>query len=99
MKKIVALCLLCSACQTPAVKDRIVEVQVPVATHPVKAEQVPAVPAPLAPRPSALSAAADLLLSKVCEFESYALKADPLLRVSAGLPPQDLPKYTECEQH
>jgi hypothetical protein len=48
-------------------------------------------------RPSSLSAAADLLLSKVCELEAYVLKADPLLRVSAGEPQKPLPRYPECE--
>jgi hypothetical protein len=87
-----------SACQTPAVKDRVVEVSVPVAVQPIKPAQVPVVPAPLVKRPASLSAAADLLLAKVCELEAYALKADPLLRVSAKMPPQALPKYPECER-
>jgi hypothetical protein len=86
------------ACSTPAIKDRIVEVSVPIATKPLKPEQVPAVPAPLGPRPSSLSAAADLLLAKHCEFVAYALKADPLLRLSAGMQQQALAKFPECER-
>jgi hypothetical protein len=87
-----------SACQTPAVKDRVVEVRVPVAVQPIKPAQVPAVPAPLAKRPASLSAAADLLLAKVCELEAYALKADPLLRLSAGMKQQALARFPECER-
>ncbi len=87
-----------AGCTTPAVKVQTVEVKVPVAIQPIVPNQVPAVPAPLGPRPNSLSAAADALLSKVCEFESYALRADPLLRLSAGEKPQALPPYPECER-
>lgn len=87
-----------SSCATPAVKDRVVEVDKPVAVQPIKPADVPAVPAPLGPRPQSLSAAADLLLSKVCELESYALKADPLLRLSAGMQQQALARFPECER-
>lgn len=93
---VLALCL--AACQTPAVKDRVVEVDKPVAVQPITAAQVPTVPAPLGPRPQSLSAAADTLLAKVCELEAYALRADPLLRLSAGLPQQQLPPFKECER-
>jgi hypothetical protein len=79
-------------------QTRTVEVKVPVAVQPIKPAQVPAVPAPLAKRPASLSAAADLLLAKVCELEAYALKADPLLRLSAGMPQQALAKFPECER-
>jgi hypothetical protein len=70
---------------------------VPVAVQPIKPAQVPAVPAPLGPRPQSLSAAADVLLAKHCEFVAYALKADPLLRLSAKMGMQALPKFPECE--
>ena len=86
-----------SACSTPVVKDRIVEVDKPVAVQPITAAQVPAVPKPLGPRPQSLSAAADTLLAKVCELEAYALRADPLLRVSAGMQQTPLPAFPECE--
>jgi hypothetical protein len=92
------LALALAACQTPAVQTRTVEVKVPVAVQPIKPAQVPAVPAPLAKRPASLSAAADLLLAKVCELEAYALKADPLLRLSAGMPQQPLARFPECEK-
>jgi hypothetical protein len=86
-----------SACSTPAVRDRVIEVKVPIATHPVKPADVPVPPAPLPPRPQSLSAAADVLMSKLCEWEGYGLKADPLLHVSAGMVQQALAKYPECE--
>jgi hypothetical protein len=72
-------------------------VEVPVATHPLKPEDMPTPPAPLGPRPQTLSAAADALLSKECEWVAFGLKADPLLRVSAGMPQRALAKYPECE--
>lgn len=88
---------LLGACQTPATRTQTVEVKVPVAVQPISPQQVPAVPKPLGPRPTSISAAADVLLAKVCEFVGYALKADPLLRVSAGAPQSALAKYPECE--
>jgi hypothetical protein len=91
-------CLLLTACQTGAIRDRIVEVSKPVATHPITAAQIPAVPAPLGPRPSSLSAAADLLLSKHCQWVAYALRADPLLRLSAGEAQKALLAYPECQR-
>lgn len=87
-----------AACSTPAVHDRIVEVDKPVAVQPIKPADVPAVPAPLPPRPKELSAAADVLLSRWCAAVAYMLKADPLLRVSAGMPQQALPSFKECER-
>lgn len=90
--------LLLAACQTPAVQTRTVEVKIPVAVQPIKPAQVPAVPAPLGPRPQSLSAAADKLLSKWCEAVGYMLRADPLLRVSAGMQQQALGKFPECER-
>lgn len=86
-----------TGCSTPAIKDRVVEVDKPVAVQPITPAQVPTPPPPLPKRPTSLSAAADVLLSKVCELEAYVLRADPLLRVSAGMPQQALAKYPECE--
>lgn len=94
-----ALCFLAitlSGCATPAVEYKTVEVKVPVMVQPLKPEQVPAVPAPLGSRPDALPDALDVLLAKHCELVAYVLKADPLLRVSAGVPMADLPVYREC---
>jgi hypothetical protein len=96
---ITGLSVMLAACATPTVvKDRVVEVVKPVATQPIKPADVPKAPAPLPPRPKNLSAAADVLASKWCEAVSYMLRADPLLRVSAGLPPHALPAYPECER-
>jgi hypothetical protein len=92
----VAACLLLPGCSTPPVKERIVEVSVPVAVQSIKPEQVPAVPKPLGKRPPSLSAAADALLAKHCEWVAYALRADPLLRISAGTKPGELPLFPEC---
>lgn len=86
-----------SACQTPATRTETVEVKVPVAVQPIKPADVPAVPTPLGPRPQSLSAAADLLLAKHCQWVAYALKADPLLRLSAKMQMQALPRFPECE--
>src|SRR5690348_11015808 len=86
-----ALLLTASSCSTPAVKTETVEVKVPVATHPVAAADLPTLPAPLPKRPADARAALDVALAQVCRFVSYALKADPLLRLSAGLPPQEAP--------
>jgi hypothetical protein len=91
-----ALTLSLAACQTPAVKTETVEVRVPVATHPIAAADVPVLPTPLPKRPADARAALDVALAQVCRFVSYGLKADPLLRLSAGLPPQEAPKYPEC---
>lgn len=98
-RAIVGLALLLAACQTPTVvKDHIVEVDKPVATQPIKPADIPAVPAPLPPRPKDLSAAADVLLAKVCEWVAFGIKADPLLRVSAGVKQEALARYPECER-
>jgi hypothetical protein len=90
--------MLLAACSTPPVKVETVEVKVPVAVRPIRADQVPAVPKPLGPRPPSLSAAADVLLSRWCAAVAYILRADPLLRVSAGVPQQALARYPECER-
>lgn len=98
MKRALILSLLLASCSSPPVRVETVEVKVPVAVQPIKADQVPAAPAPLGPRPQSLSAAADVLLSKVCEWVAYGIKADPLLRVSAGAQQKALAKYPECER-
>lgn len=96
------LCLILAAglltgCTTPAVKERVAEVDKPVAVYPVKPEQIPTTPAPLPKRPSSLSAAADLLLSDHCAWVAFGIKAFPLLRASANLPAVPLQSYPECE--
>jgi hypothetical protein len=95
------LCLvamLLMGCATPATKIETKEVLTPVAVQPITPDQVPSPPPPLGPRPQSLSAAADVLLAKVCELEAYVLRADPLLRVAAGQPQKELPLYPECER-
>jgi hypothetical protein len=93
-----AIAIVLTGCaSTSAVQDRVVEVKVPVAVQPIRADQVPAAPAPLPPRPPTVQQATDMLLSKWCEAVAYVLKADPLLHISAGEKPRDLPKFPECE--
>src|SRR4051812_45191497 len=99
MKRLlIATALVLSGCATGATRTQTVEVKVPVAVQPIKPAQVPAVPVPLGPRPRTLSPAADLLLADHCKWVAYGLLTDPLLRVSAGEPPQPLPLYPECER-
>lgn len=101
MKRIISLAAVLAtalaSCSAPAVRDRIVTVSVPVAIRPIKPADVPAVPAPLPPRPRELSAAADVLLSRWCAAVAYMLKADPLLRLGSGMPQRALIRYPECE--
>jgi hypothetical protein len=87
-----------AACATPATRIETVEVKVPVAVHPVAPKDVPQIPAPLGPRPKDARAALDVSQAQVCRFVAYALKADPLLRISAGLPPLEPVKFPECER-
>lgn len=99
MKRLlIATALVLGGCATNAEQTRTVEVKIPVAVQPITAAQVPSVPAPLPARAPTLSGMADQLKAKVCEFVTYALKADPLLRLSAKMPPAILPKYPECEK-
>lgn len=94
---VLAIALL-AGCSTPTVtKVETIEVKVPVAVQPIRADQVPQPPAPLPKRPADARAALDVALAKVCEFVAYAVKADPLLRISAGGDPRALPVYPECE--
>lgn len=99
MKKLALLLIVASAgCGGPAVvKERVRTVSVPVAVRPVQPGQIPRLPLPLNPRPSSDAAAGDLLLAKVCELTAYVLAADPLLHVSAGIEPRELPRYPQCE--
>jgi hypothetical protein len=95
---ILALALSLSACQTaPPTRVETVEVKIPVAVQPITPAQVPAVPPPLGKRPPTLQQQADTLLAGWCNMVAYALKANPLLRISAGEKPLDLPEYPECK--
>lgn len=97
-----AAALTLAACATAAekapVQDRIVYVDRPVATQPIKPEQVPPIVQPLGPRPPTIPQAADRALAGFCEAIAYVLKADPLLMISAGQPPRQLPGYPECDR-
>lgn len=94
---LVAGAALAACAGKPPVEVRIQRVEVPVAVQPIAPAQVPAMPKPLPKRPASVSAALDLALAKVCEFVGYALRADPLLRVSAGMAQAEPAKYPECE--
>lgn len=94
-----AVMISLAACQStrPVREVKVVERPVPVAEKPISAADIPGVPAPLPPRPSDLSQAADLLLAKVCELVGYVRRADPLLRLSAGIDAGAPPAFPECE--
>ena len=96
----IASVLLLGGCATPGaapVRDRIVEISKPVAIQPIKPSDRPTPPAPLGPRPPALRAQADILLGKWCEAVAYIIKSEPLLAISAGMPPLAAQAYPECE--
>lgn len=78
--------------------NTIVE-KIPVPVQPIQPKDVPPPPVSLGPRPPTLQQTADTALAGWCEAVSYFLHADPLLRLSAGMPPAELPKYPECERH
>lgn len=98
---VIVLCLV--ACSTPKVQpiqyvDRTVEVDKPVPVHPIKPEDVPALPAPLGAPPPTWKQRAEAALGKLCEFVAYGLTADPMLHTSAGIPPLATePVYPECQ--
>jgi hypothetical protein len=101
MKRLAIAALLLAGCSTPPTVTKVetVEVKVPVAVQPIAAVDVPSVPAPLPKRSGNLSADADTLLAKVCEWVGYGIKADPLLRRSAGdKSPPVVPPFPECEK-
>jgi hypothetical protein len=94
----IVLALALAGCQTPATKTVVQEVRVPVAVQPIKPADVPALPAPLPKRPADARQALDVALAQVCRWVAFGLRAEPLLRVSAGLPPQEAPAYPECSK-
>jgi hypothetical protein len=97
-KLVLVLALSLTACSTPATKTVVQEVRVPVAVQPIKPADVPALPAPLPKRPADARQALDVALAQVCRWVAFGLRAEPLLRVSAGLPPQEAPAYPECSK-
>lgn len=101
MKRLLIFAALAlAACSTPpAVKETVVvDRPVSVLEKPFTAAEIPAVPAPLGKRPADLGQAADQLLAKVCEFVSYAERANPLLRLGAGLPTGPALAFPECSE-
>lgn len=98
---ILQLTLALAACggdNHPAVpSDRVVTVSVPVAVQPVKASDIPPLPAQLGPRPANAADAADLALAGRCDAIAFVIRAWPLLLTSAGLPPAQAPAYPECD--
>jgi hypothetical protein len=85
-----AALLALAACATAPVRE--IETQEVVVTHVERAiteQQVreTAPPAPMGPRPGTVSAALDASLAKLCEYVSYADRADTLLQHGAGMAP------------
>lgn len=97
---ILQLTLALAACggdNHPAVpSDRVVTVNVPIAVQPIKASDIPPLPAQLGPRPANAADAADLALAGRCDAIAFAIGAWPLLLTSAGLPAVQAPPYPEC---
>lgn len=88
--------LAMAACATSSERVRIVEKAVPVATRPIAAADVPAVPGPMGKRPATAAAAADALLAKLCGWVNYGEVAQQLLALAAGLPAPARLRYPEC---
>lgn len=96
---LIAGAMTLAACETTGhapVADRIVYVDRPVATQPVKPAQVPPIVQPLGKRPPTLQQTADRALAGFCESIAYIVKADPLLMIASGQHPRQLPEYPEC---
>lgn len=101
MRHLIMLAALAlSACATTngVETTKIVEKIVPVAVQPIKASDIPALPAPLGSRPPSAQQAADAAFAAHCRDVAWIIKAVPLLLVSAGLPPAQAPLYPECEK-
>lgn len=86
MKRIVLLCLCLAGCATkpPAVEVRTVEVPVLRIEKCVAEKDIPRKPGPLPKRPKTISSALDVAVAKILEMQTYADKADALLRGCAG---------------
>lgn len=91
--------LALAACATPQVpKDRIVEVDKPVAIQPITKDQIPALPPPIGPRPPTAQQAADAAFAAHCADVAWIIRAFPLLEISAGLAPSPAQRFPECEK-
>jgi hypothetical protein len=86
VKRIVILTLLAAGCahKEPAMQVRTVEVPVLRVEKCVAAGDVPRRPAALPKRPKSISAALDLAVAKVLEWQSYGDRADAVLKGCAG---------------
>jgi hypothetical protein len=99
---VIGLALSLSGCfgghpQVPS--DRIVVEKVPVATQPITKDQIPLLPGQLGKRPPDARQAADQALAGRCDAIAFVIRAYPLLLLSAGLPPAQVPDYPECRNH
>lgn len=90
-----------TACATPnaVVETKIVKEEIPVATSPIKPSDIPPAPPALGPRPPTAQQAADVAAAGHCRDVAWIIQVFPLLRVSAGLPPEQAPDYPECDRH
>jgi hypothetical protein len=98
---IILLALMLAACgdahpATPS--DRIVYVDRPVAVQPIKASDIPPLPAQLGPRPADARDGEAVALAGRCDAIAFVIKAWPLLLVAAGLPPAAAPDFPECDK-
>lgn len=97
---LILIILMLAACATaPPVQTKIVEVDKPVAAHPIQPSDIPATPPPLGPRPADARDAADAAFAAHCRDVAFVIRAFPLLLAGAGLPPAQAPAYPECRKH
>lgn len=96
---IIAALLLTGCGTTAAIQTRTVQVDVPVAVHPIDPKKIPIPPPPLGPRPETAPQAADKAFSGWCAAVAYIIRAVPLLDAGAGLAPSQAPDYPECRKH
>lgn len=82
MKRIILIALALAGCSTkpPAVEVRTVEVPVIRVEQCVARKDIPTKPGALPKRPKGISAALDIAVAKVLELQTYADKADALIR-------------------
>lgn len=96
---VIVAAVLLTGCVSAPVQTKTVEVDVPVAVHPIKPSQIPPLPAQLGPRPSDARDGEAVALAGRCDAISFVIKAWPLLNVSAGLGAVQAPVYEECKKH
>jgi hypothetical protein len=86
MRSVVAISLLLMGCAANPLPE-IRTVEVPRAVPVPCVDHVPQLPAPLGVVPADKSAALDLALAKLLEWEPYGIEADGKLKACAKLPP------------